>query len=424
LAINTLDVVDVIAGVKGGRFTAEDVTRSCLSRIAEREPLIKAWAHFDPEMAIRNARCRAGHAGPLSGVPFGVKDVIETAELPTEMGSQAYRGHRARYDAACVAIACSAGGFVLGKTISAEFAGTQPTETANPHNMNHTPGGSSSGSAAAVADFMVPLAFGTQTGGSILRPAAFCGIVGFKPTFGLYSTAGMKPAAHSFDTIGLLARSVRDIVTVHAALMNDTGSAMGQELNPPRFGFFPSHLWETVEDDMRAVAKEVLGGISNARGIVAEIATPAGFEAITQHRAVINAFERARGLAGEASTHRESFSAQTLEVCERGSAISGQRYLEARRAVDNFRMEARQLFTGVDVLLTPTTPGEAPVGKSYAGDPRLQELWTMLHLPSITIPAGRGRRGLPLGIQLVARPYHDFVLLAHGLWLAIVLGRT
>jgi Asp-tRNA(Asn)/Glu-tRNA(Gln) amidotransferase A subunit family amidase len=424
LALNTLDVVDVIAGVRAGRFTAEDVTRSCLSRIAEREPFIKAWAHFDPETAIRNARCRAGHTGPLSGVPFGVKDVIETAELPTEMGSQAYRGHRARYDAACVAIACNAGGFVLGKTISAEFAGTQPTETANPHNMNHTPGGSSSGSAAAVADFMVPLAFGTQTGGSILRPAAFCGIVGFKPTFGLYSTAGMKPAAHSFDTIGLLARSVRDIVAVHAALMNDAGPAISQELNPPRFGFFPSHLWETVEDDMRALAKEVLGGISDARGTVAEIATPAGFETITQHRAVINAFERARGLAGEASTHRESLSAQTLEVCERGFAISGQRYLEARRAVDNFRAEAGQLFTGVDVLLTPTTPGEALVGKSYAGDPRLQELWTMLHLPSITIPAGRGRRGLPLGIQLVARPYHDFVLLAHALWLATVLGRT
>ena len=424
LSLNSLDVVDVVAGIKDGRFTAEDVTRNCLSRIAEREPLIKAWAHFDPEMAIRNARRRGGHAGPLSGIPIGVKDVIDTAELPTEMGSRAYRGHRAPYDAACVAIACSAGGFVLGKTISAEFAGTQPTETANPHNTNHTPGGSSSGSAAAVADFMVPLAFGTQTGGSILRPAAFCGIVGFKPTFGLYSTAGMKAAAHSFDTIGVLARSVRDVFAVHAVLMNDSSSAKSQELHPPRFGFFPSHLWETVEDDMRAVTKEVLGSISDAKGTVAEIATPAGFETITQYRAVINAFERARGLAGEASTHREALSAQTTEVCERGFAISGEQYLEARHAVDNFRAEARQLFTGVDVLLTPTTPGEAPVGKSYAGDPRLQELWTMLHLPSITIPAGRGRRGLPLGIQLVGRPYHDFVLLAHGLWLAMVLGRT
>ena len=422
--LNRLDVVDLVSGIRSGRFTAEDVVRSCLNRIAEREPLIRAWAHFDPEIAIRSARSRTDHAGPLSGVPFGAKDVIDSADFPTEMGSQAYRGHRPPYDAACIAIACRAGGILLGKTVSAEFAGTQPTETANPHNANHTPGGSSSGSAAAVADFMVPLAFGTQTGGSILRPAAFCGIVGFKPTFGLYSTAGMKPAAHSFDTIGLLARSVPDVVTVHAALMGDAALTRDQDLNPPRFGFFPSHLWETVEGDMRALMKEVLRGISNARGTICEVATPASFETITEHRAVINAFERARGLAGEAATHRQTFSAQTLEVCERGFAVSGERYVQARRALDNFRAQAEQLFTGVDVLLTPTTPGEAPAGKSYAGDPRLQELWTMLHLPSITIPAGRGRRNLPLGVQLVGRPYDDSIVLAHALWLSTVLSGT
>ena len=212
--------------------------------------------------------------GPLSGVPFGAKDVIDSADFPTEMGSLAYRGHRAPYDAACIAMACSAGGVLLGKTVSAEFAGTQPTETANPHNTDHTPGGSSSGSAAAVADFMVPLAFGTQTGGSILRPAAFCGIVGFKPTFGLYSPAGMKPAAHSFDTVGFLTRSVRDAVTVHGALMNDAAPTRDQNVNSPRFGFFPSHLWETVEDDMRGLMKEVLRSISDAEGTVCEIATP------------------------------------------------------------------------------------------------------------------------------------------------------
>jgi Asp-tRNA(Asn)/Glu-tRNA(Gln) amidotransferase A subunit family amidase len=420
LALHTLDVVDVVSGISAARFTAEDVMRSCLGRIAEREAAIKAWAHFDAELAIQSARSRVGHTGPLAGVPFGVKDVIDTAELPTEMGAQAYRGHRARYDAACVGLARKAGGILLGKTISAEFAGTQPTETANPHNLDRTPGGSSSGSAAAVADFMVPFSFGTQTGGSILRPAAFCGIVGFKPTFGLYSTAGMKVAAHSFDTIGVLARSVRDVVAVHAAMMNAVPPA--PELASPRFGFFPSHLWETVEDDMRSAVQEVLRGISATKGTVAEIATPAGFESITQHRAVINAFERARGLAGEALTHFETFSAQTREVCERGFAVSGERYLRARRAVEDSRAKAKQLFARIDVLLTPTTPGEAPAGKSYAGDPRLQELWTMLHLPSITIPAGRGRQGLPLGIQLVARSHDDFVLLAHALWLSAVLA--
>jgi Asp-tRNA(Asn)/Glu-tRNA(Gln) amidotransferase A subunit family amidase len=421
LGLNSLDVVDVVAGIRAGRFTAEDVAQSCLDRIAEREPLLRAWAHFDPEIAIQSARSRAGHAGPLSGVPFGAKDVFDSADFPTEMGSQAYRGYRAPYDAACIAMACSAGGVLLGKTVSAEFAGTQPTVTANPHNTDHTPGGSSSGSAAAVADFMVPLAFGTQTGGSILRPAAFCGIVGFKPTFGLYSPAGMKPAAHSFDTVGFLTRSVRDAIMVHGALMNDA-TPTGQNVNSPRFGFFPSHLWETVEDDVRDLTKEVLRNISGAEGTVCEVATPTGFETITQHRAVINAFERARGLAGEAARSRQTFSAQTLDVCERGFAVSGERYVQARRAVDIFRAQAEQLFRGADILLTPTTPGEAPIGKSYAGDPRLQELWTMLHLPSITIPAGRGRRNLPLGVQLVARPYEDSSLLAHALWLSAVLG--
>ena len=239
---------------------------------------------------------------------------------PPKWARKRIAGIRARYDAACVGLACRAGGLILGKTTSAEFAGTQPTETANPHNTNHTPGGSSSGSAAAVADFMVPFALNIIPGGLILRPAAFCGIVGFKPTFGLYSTAGMKPAAHSFDTIGLLARSVRDVVTIHAAMMNDAGPNTAQELASPRFGFFPSHLWETVEHDMRAV-EEALRGISEAKGTVAEIATPAGFETITQHRAVINAFERARGLAGEASS-ASRLSRRKPATCARAASPS------------------------------------------------------------------------------------------------------
>lgn len=419
--LNKLDVADVVGGITAARFTAEDVVRSCLDRIAEREPLIQAWAHLDTEMAVQQARGREERRGALAGVPFGVKDVIDTAELPTEMGSQAYRGYQARYDASCVALARRTGGIVLGKTVSAEFAGTQPTQTANPLDTRRTPGGSSSGSAAAVADFMVPFAFGTQTGGSILRPAAFCGIVGFKPSFGLYGPAGMKVAAHSFDTIGLLARSVRDIAIIHTALMSETAPPI-EETAVPRIGFFPSHLWETVDDDMKAVVEAVLRKISAAKSSVTRVATPPGFETITQYRAVINAFERARGLAGEALSHLETFSPQSREVCERGFAISGERYLEARGAVDDFRARSEEIFADVDILLTPTTPGEAPEGKSYAGDPRLQELWTTLHLPSITLPAGRGRHNLPLGIQLVARAYHDRTLLAHASWLSAILA--
>lgn len=419
--LNTLQVIDIVDGIRTGRFTAEDVVRSCLNRISERDGLIQAWAHLDADLALRQARATTGRKGPLAGVPFGVKDVIDTVDLPTEMGSRAYAGHRPRYDAACVGLARNAGGIVLGKTITAEFAGAQPTLTANPHDTTRTPGGSSSGSAAAVADFMVPFAFGTQTGGSILRPAAFCGIVGYKPSFGLYSTAGVKVAAHSFDTVGLLARSVRDIATIHGAMMSEDAAPFSGRTTPPHVGFFPSHLWDTVDDDMKAVVERALERISAAGAKVSRIATPAGFETVTHHRAIINAFERARGLAGEALSHLEMFAPQSREVYARGIAISGEQYAQARRAVGNFRAGVEDVFTGVDALIMPTAPGEAPEGQAYAGDPRLQELWTLLHLPSITLPAGRSRHGLPLGLQLIGKPYCDRGLLAQAAWLAMIL---
>jgi amidase len=422
--LNTLQVIDIVDGIRANRFTAEDVVRSCLDRIREREGLIQAWTYLDADIALQQARAGAAHSGPLAGVPFGVKDVIDTVDLPTEMGSQAYRGHQPRYDAACVGLARKAGSIVLGKTVSAEFAGTQPTRTANPHDTTRTPGGSSSGSAAAVADFMVPFAFGTQTGGSILRPAAFCGIVGFKPSFGLYSPAGVKVAAHSFDTVGLMARSVCDIAAIHAAMMSEKALPLTGQTAPQRIGFFPSHLWDTVDDDMKAAVERTLQAISAAGASVVEVATPAGFETVTQHRAVINAFERARGLAGEALSHLEMFAPQSRDVCERGFAVSGEQYMEARRAVDRFRAGAEELFADVDALIMPATPGEAPEGQGYAGDPRLQELWTMLHLPSITVPIGRGRHGLPLGIQLVARAYRDRALLVDASWLSAILTRV
>lgn len=420
LPLHRLGVVDIVAGIRERRFGAEDIVRSCLARIAERDPEIRAWVETDPDGAIAQARATAGSPAALAGVPVGVKDVIETAQFPTGMGSRLYEGNRRAYDGAVVAQLRMAGAIVLGKTTTCEFAGTAPTVTANPHDPRCTPGGSSSGSAAAVADFMVPLALGTQTGGSVLRPAAFCGIVGFKPTYGLYSPAGMKPAAASFDTVGMLARSVEDVALVHSVLMDAERAETASR--PPRIGLLRTHLWETLEEPAARNFEQAAQRLGAAGAHLIDIAPPPGFERITQHRAVINAFERARGLAGEWMANRDLMTPETLSVCERGFAIKGDDYLAAHRAVEAFRHMASDFFGQIDCILTPVVPGEAPVGKQSTGDPRFQEIWSMLHMPSISVPSGKGQRGLPLGIQLVGARFADATLLSAARWVEAMLG--
>jgi Asp-tRNA(Asn)/Glu-tRNA(Gln) amidotransferase A subunit family amidase len=423
--LNTLSAAEIADGIRGGRFGAEDVVRSCLARIAERDGEIAAWVEVDGERALRQARnLIAVRQQPLAGVPFAVKDVIETVHTHTRMGSAIYEHHRARFDAGCVAQARMAGGIMLGKTTTCEFAGTEPTRTANPHDTGHTPGGSSSGSAAAVADFMVPFAFGTQTGGSVLRPASFCGVVGFKPTYGFYTIAGVKLAAHSFDTVGVITRSVGDVALVHSVLMDMQPHASAARESPPTIGVFRSHLWNTVGPDAAEGFDRTVDQLAASGARIIDVETPPGFQDITRHRAVVNSFERARGLAGEWSRDRNGLAMKTAQICERGFSVSGEDYVAARRGVERFRASAAGLFADVDLLLTPATPGEAPAGKNDTGDPRLQELWTMLHLPSLALPAFQGRNGLPVGIQLVGPRFDDSALLASAGWIEARLQRV
>ena len=239
MELNRLSAADAARQIAAGRMTSEQLVRACLDRIAAREGEVRAWAHCEPDAAIAQARevDRAGARGVLGGVPVGFKDVIDTADMPSEYNSPIYRGHRPRADAACVALVRDAGGVVLGKTVTTEFAWRVPAQTRNPHNPGHTPGGSSSGSAAAVADFMAPLAFGTQTGGSTIRPAAFCGIVGYKPSFGTINRAGLKALAESLDTIGILARTVEDCALLaHAVSARPVPDFAAEAIRPPRVG--------------------------------------------------------------------------------------------------------------------------------------------------------------------------------------------
>src|SRR5215813_4526038 len=247
--LNELTATEIAAAVTSGRTTCEAVASACLERSEEREPEVLAWQYLNPEQVIAQARAldRSGARGPLAGVPFAIKDIIDTCDMPTEMGSPIYKGHQPRGDAACVALSRKAGGVLMGKTVTTEFANRYPGKTRNPYDPSRTPGGSSSGSAAAVADFMAPLAIGTQTTGSTIRPAAFCGAFGYRPTWGDLRCVGVKEAAGSLDTLGLIARSIEDIALYRDVLTGSAPQPLPAETPVPRVGFCRTHFWSRVE---------------------------------------------------------------------------------------------------------------------------------------------------------------------------------
>ncbi len=426
MQLNQLSAVEITRMTRAGEITAEQVLCDCLARIAEREPVVLAWSVFDGEHALRQAReldrdCNVVK-GPLHGVPIGVKDVIDTADMCTEMGSPIYRGHQPLADAACVALVRAAGAVILGKTVTAEFAGVFPGVTTNPHNVLRTPGGSSSGSAAGVADYMMPVAFGTQTGGSVLRPASFCGIVGFKPTFGRYNPAGMKPAAVSVDTIGLLARNIDDIelfdcVLVGRPVPTGLGSAPQSIDTTLRIGVCRSHLWPLAQPETVAAIADAANRLAADGASVIDVDLPAVFTDLTAARALINGYERARAMAHEWHTHRDLLSVPMQRAIEMGFGLTHEQYTGALALAVRCRTLLDAVFDRVDVLMTPCVPGEAPPGLTSAGDPRFQELWTLLHTPAMSLPVYRGPNGLPVGIQLVGRRGEDLRLLQSARWI-------
>src|SRR5882762_4705871 len=411
-ALNELSANEVARGVMKGAFTAEAVIRACLDRIAAREATVKTWAFVDPELALRQARerDRAKSKGPLHGVAIGVKDIFDTYDMPTDMGSPIYRGNRTNADASCVALVRAAGAVILGKTVTCEFAGLTPNVTRNPHNPEHTPGGSSSGSAAAVADKMVHVAFGTQTGGSVLRPASFCGVVGYKPTYNIINRGGMKFAAESRDTIGLFARSVQDIDLVASVL---TGrEPLSEEHGPPKIALCRTHLWDGAAAESKHAIEDAAKRLEAAGSVVAETKLPEFFDALAEARTVINPFERARAMAHEWNTQRDLISPGLSAQIDKGLSIPQARYTASLRRMKECRDLIPEIFGDADILLVPCVTGEAPKGLGSTGDPKFQEFWTALHVPTISIPTHVGPNGLPVGIQLVGRHYDDETLLA------------
>lgn len=416
---NHLSAVQAAQQISTGKLKSEDLVRACLDRIRERDADLQAWVHLDPDLALSQARAvdRQGKRGALAGVPVGVKDVIETADMPTQCNSPIYRDFRPRADAACVALVRRAGGIILGKTVTTEFASRTSGPTRNPHNLAHTPGGSSSGSAAAVADFMVPIAFATQTGGSTIRPAAFCGIVGYKPSFGTINCAGLKHLAESLDTIGAMGRNVADCaLLVHVASSRSLPNLTSVLLHAPRVGFCRTPRWQDAKPETQALLEQVASALAANGATVSEVALPKSFDRLYQDQLLIMNYEAAHALAWEYSNHADLLSDYMRTMLQQYREMPRQSYAEAMRHARECRAQFSQMMANFDVLLTPSAQSEAPAGIDETGNSMFNRNWTLLGLPCVTIPVGNGPAGLPLGIQVVGDYDTDERLLECAEW--------
>jgi amidase len=397
------------------RLSAEALTAAYLDRIEAREGKVGAWEYLDRERALATARQRDAEPtrGPLHGVPIVVKDLIDTVDMPTTYGSPIYRNHRPVADASSVALAKAAGAVVLGKTVTTEFAAFTPGKTANPRNLAHTPGGSSSGSAAAVADGMAPLAFGTQTAGSVIRPAAYCGCIGYKPSFGLINRAGVKPLADSLDTVGVLAGTVAD-AAFFAGVLSERPALrrLAVPEQPPRFGLYRTPMWDNAEPASAAALDAARVALERAGAAVAELAIAPEHHALTEAQNTIMQFETVRAFAYERILHSAQLSPRFAQMLDTGMAIGADEYDRARTRAAGARAGLGEFFGVCDAVLVPAAPGEAPAGLGSTGDPVFNRMWTLLGVPCVTLPARWGDNGLPIGVQLVGRLGDDTRLMA------------
>jgi Asp-tRNA(Asn)/Glu-tRNA(Gln) amidotransferase A subunit family amidase len=414
-----LPATTLVRLIESGELSAQAVVRSCLEQIAEREPVVRAWSHLSGEAALAAAReiDRTKQDTLLKGVPFGIKDIFDTADMPTTYGSPIYVGCRPASDASAAALPRAAGGTPLGKTVTTEFANRHPGPTTNPHNPDFSPGGSSSGSAAAVADFMVPLAIGTQTGGSVIRPAAYCGVVGFKPSFGLFPPAGMRINTEALDTVGIMARSVGDIALFRAAMMAIPYSPPAMPDAGPRLGLCRGPHWDEAQPEGRAVLEAAAERLAAAGAMVSDTEVPPGSADGDERQRILGAFEGLRNHMPELFRHEALLSARLREEkIALGRQLTLDQFRAACRDAERARVAAQNWASGFDAILTLPAAGQAPCGLADTGSAAFNALWTQLYMPCLTLPAGRGPDGLPVGVQLVARRHTDEHLLAIALW--------
>jgi Asp-tRNA(Asn)/Glu-tRNA(Gln) amidotransferase A subunit family amidase len=422
---NRLAATTLVRLIEDGELSAEAVVRSCLERIREREPVVRAWSYLAGEAALAQARerDRSRKKTLLNGVPFGLKDIFDSADMPTSYGSPIYTGCRPANDASASALPRAAGGILLGKTVTTEFANAHPGPTTNPHDSGFSPGGSSSGSAAGVADFMVPLAIGTQTGGSVIRPAAYCGVVGFKPSFGLFPPAGMRINTEALDTVGIMARSVADIALFRAAMMAIPHEPPAMPETAPRLGLCRGPHWDEAQPEGRTILEAAADCLASAGAVIKETEVPRECAEGDERQTTIGSFEGLRNHMPELYRHEALLSTRLRETkIARGRKLSIGAFRDACRGAEKARAAARGWASGFEAILTLPAPGQAPRGLASTGSAVFNALWTQLWMPCVTLPAGHGPDGLPVGVQLVGCRHSDAHLLEVGLWVERQLG--
>ncbi|HEY1291191.1 MAG TPA: amidase [Burkholderiales bacterium] len=427
--------------IQQGLLTSEELVQACLERIHDVEPKVQAWTFLDEDHALAQARAaderkRSGQSiGPLHGVPVGLKDIIDTADMPTENGCALHKGRTPRVDAAVVTMLRAAGAVILGKTVSTECAYYSPGKTRNPWNPEHTPGGSSSGSAAAVAASMVPLALGSQTNGSVIRPAAFCGVYGYKPTHGLIPRSGILQLSRALDHVGLFARSLDDIALLAEQLAGyheddpDTRplarvpfQQVLREEPPiePMLAFIKTPHWDCVDSEAKDAFAELVEALGER---VEEVDLFPSAEAAWDWHKTIMETDMAASFEREWEKGRDQLSEHLRSLIERGREVRAIDYKRALAAVAPVVASLDELFMErYDAILTPAAPGVAPKGLGSTGDPRFCTLWTLLGMPALSLPLMQGTGGLPLGAQLVGRRGFDARLMRTARWLAAKLA--
>lgn len=416
-----LTAAQAVRLIHGGKLRPEALIDAYLDHIARREPGVLAFAHFDTDQ-VRRATA-AARSGPLHGIPIGVKDVLDTADMPSQYGSPIWSGWKPRADAACVAWARNAGAVVIGKTVTTEFATRTPGPTKNPVNPEHTPGGSSSGSAAGVGAGLFPLAYGTQTAGSVIRPAAFCGVVGYKPTYGTISRIGMKIMADSLDTIGVMARTVADCALFAGAVSGrDLGDPDSKPDRAPRIGICQSPSWSFAAPETHSLLARVTTALGRAGATVSPRELPDSFSALLDAHPIIMNAESARALGWELTHHPDQISETLRERMQFGLDQPESALRRAYAVFESTQLAFPGALDDLDVLVTPSAPGEAPKGLGWTGDPAFNSIWTSLHVPCVTVPAGTGPNGLPLGIQIVGRRGDDRAVLAWARWVEAAIA--
>jgi len=419
-----LSALDLARRIDAGELTPAKVVDLCAAAIAACEPEVGAFVTLDIEGARRRAQAESAilSASPLRGLAVGIKDIFDTADFPTEYGSPIYRGHRPAADAAVVAMTRRAGGLVLGKTVTTAFAHMAPAATRNPVNPEHTPGGSSSGSAAAVAAGMVPVALGTQTGGSVIRPAAFCGVAGFKPSYKLIPTIGVKCFSWHLDTVGLFAASVPDLAFAAAAITQRDLRVDRHAAGAPRIGVV-RFLWAEASAAMQNAVESAAAAAGRAGAHITDVALPPIVEEAWRIHPTIQDYEAWRALAFEYDHHRDAIPAVTRELLDAATAITADDYDAARRTTRLARRALADLMRDHDVLLTPSAPGAAPRGLGSTGAATFNRLWTLMGTPTVNVPGLVDRDGLPLGVQVIGRFGRDQAALAAAAFVEAAVAR-